>query len=245
MGLGRSRWRPAVLGLALGAMGFLLAQMPADLLWDGGGSRGRRRRRKDDVEGRVAVHECGHLVALWACTNVSVIHEVSLRGLDEGASVGQVAGHVHSAMFDDDDFTMGGNWCRMVVFCAGAAAEGYVFDGTSGGHGLDIDKAILLARELVARGFKPPALEGPTLKLQIGKLETASTKENELVLAAFRQAWRLIEVAGDDFDKVVDLLIEKRTLKEADVQRVLGSRWPALVAGIFKATFLRRRLTLG
>jgi len=160
-------------------------------------------------------------MAMWASPMVLSFRSISIEAV--AVRPGFVAaGHVMSDLDQAIAVTEYGMWRRLVIMLAGAAAEAQVFGGSIG-HYDDAQTAHDLSEELALRKFEAPAFEwsGPAFKLPI---MDGSAKSIALTKTAFVAAWKIVEVFGLKFDRVVQLLLTRRTLRESDVEEVLGSR---------------------
>lgn len=200
-------------------------------------SKRRRQRQErvsliktpDTLETRIAVHETGHLVVAWSCSAISAITSVT-------ADSAKSAGRTEAKFNRQHTATEDGLWCQLVLTLAGAAAEARTF-GTSVGHLRDAQEALVLAEQLAKIGFTSKeqklAIDSEVrLPIILGSVEGLA-----LTRAAFTLAWRLIEAKGLAFDRVVSVLITKKTLDESDLRPMLGSRRLLRLSGIYRAGF--------
>lgn len=171
------------------------------------------RLYEDTPETRIAVHEAGHLIVLWACTYVTAIRHAAVDISDTADDAR--AGVVDATMRDDALYTDDGIWCRLVATLAGVAAEGLTY-GNSIGHAGDVPRARQLAQELLARRYPLPASR-ESLRLPEG-LEGLGPQ------IALGQAWRVLESHRAAFDRAVAFLLDKRHVNEAEIIEALGPR---------------------
>ena len=187
----------------------------------------------DTLVAHLAVHETGHLVVLWACTATEAIGPIWIdpNATTPGAVAGTVVAGVVTTEPDlgsaEDSACL---WCHLVVLLAGVASEALVFGGVVGQRG-DVERALVVAETLVAKGFEPPRT---VWSGSIGSVESPLV----LVEAAFLQAWSLIEKCGPRFDEVVRLLLEKGSLEESDLTPILGERLSTKALGKSESTFV-------
>ncbi len=166
----------------------------------------------DTQETRVAVHECGHAVVAWYCSDVAKVELVTT--LRNGDALGYVR-FAHS----------GNRWTLLAVTLAGAAAEVFVHGKVkSAGAGPDLLQALNLARLL--RGQSPPwgRLDGPTLpfrRMYDVQLDEADAGALE---AAYRMARRVLVAHQVRFYRLIGALMSSHTLSERDVGIALGGR---------------------
>ena len=176
----------------------------------------------DTTECRMAVHEAGHAVAAWACTYVTEMTVASI----ETKTGGVVEYVIHSTEKPD------GMWCALVITFAGVAAEAFVHGKASSmAAESDLLKARALAKKLVDRAVPPPwtPLEGSTPafeKLYKNPLEAAE-------IEVLKHGYRMARHSGQQFHRMVMMLLTKKTMRESDVENVLGGRTFTKFSGLF------------
>ncbi len=80
----------------------------------------------DTDDARAAVHEVGHVVCAWACTDVGNV---------ESAVICPTGGTTTFTMRDGDRQDL--LWCRLIIKLGGVAGEAMVYDLGAGADALD------------------------------------------------------------------------------------------------------------
>ena len=177
-------------------------------------------------ECRMAVHEAGHAVAAWACTYVTEMTVATI----ETKTGGVVEYMIHSTEKPD------GMWCELVITFAGVAAEAWVHGKASSmAAESDLLKVRALAKKLADHAVSPPwtPLDGSTPsfeKLYKNPLEDA---ELEVLKHGYRMARHVVRSSDHRFHHMVVLLLTKKTVRESDVENVLGHRVFTKLSGLF------------
>ena len=195
----------------------------------------RKTRAMSDDEKRVtAYHEAGHAVAAWAMPNLDPVHKVTI--LPRGRTLGHTLvlpledryTHTRSELID-----------QLVYALGGRAAEELVFHEPTTGASNDIEKATGMARSMVTE-------YGMSAKLGAVKYGTSDAEPfmgrdyghqrdysehvagdidaevRGLIEAAHDEAWEILVQYRDVLDALVLELVEKETLSQEDLKRILG-----------------------
>jgi hypothetical protein len=196
----------------------------------------RRRPRiilppPDTRDTRTAVHEAGHLTVAWACSAVTAVHAITIE--KTGRVEGQVLLSVKRETLED-------LWCELVLHTGGIAAEAHVFGSTSGGDTKDLLECSRISETLAKKRFVPPIVlaHGPRIAPD---LYEGTDEGVALILAAHALATHIIARRGRNFDKLISLVLTRRTTGPADVETILGSRWRTQFSGMFRSTFTETR----
>ncbi|MEP6851092.1 MAG: ATP-dependent zinc metalloprotease FtsH [bacterium] len=195
----------------------------------------RKTRAMSDDEKRVtAYHEAGHALAAWAMPNLDPVHKVTI--LPRGRSLG------HTLVLPvEDRYTQTRSEIidQLVYALGGRAAEELVFHEPTTGASNDIEKATSLARSMVTE-------YGMSAKLGAVKYGTSDAEpfmgrdyghqrdysediaagiDNEvrgLIEGAHDEAWEILVQYRDVLDQMVLELVERETLSNEDLHRILG-----------------------
>lgn len=189
----------------------------------------------DTPKVRTAVHEAGHALAAWRCSNVVEVRCVTIDG-PSGGFVDYSAPPPRSA----DEL-----WCQIVIILAGIAAELAVYRTTrSGPAERDLRFARRRARMLAALG-KPAPPWTPRAKPPAQRFESLyehplSDDEAAVLRIGYDKARLLIRDSHAQHSRLVALLLHQRTLDHAAMRVLFGSRaWVRLI-GIVRPRFLER-----
>jgi cell division protease FtsH len=193
----------------------------------------RRTRVMSDHEKKVtAYHEGGHALVAWALPHSAPVHKVTI--LSRGRSLGHTLvlptedkyTQTRSEMIDTLAYALGGR-----------ASEELVFHEPTTGAGNDIEKATSLARSMITEygmssklgAVKYGTTDGePFLGRTMGHERDYSEKvaaeiDGEvrgLIELAHDEAWEILVEYRDVLDKIVDELMEKETISQADMARI-------------------------
>ena len=196
----------------------------------------RKTRAMSDDEKRVtAYHEAGHALAAWAMPNLDPVHKVTI--LPRGRSLG------HTLVLPlEDRYTQNRSELidQLVYALGGRAAEELVFHEPTTGASNDIEKATGMARSMVTEYGMSAKLGAvkygskdsePFLGRDFGHQrdyseEIAGDIDAEvrgLIEGAHDEAWEILVQYRDVLDALVLELMEKETLAQEDLQRIMGS----------------------
>jgi cell division protease FtsH len=193
----------------------------------------RRTRVMSDHEKKVtAYHEGGHALVAWALPHSAPVHKVTI--LSRGRSLGHTLvlptedkyTQTRSEMIDTLAYALGGR-----------ASEELVFHEPTTGAGNDIEKATALARSMITEygmsaklgAIKYGTTDGePFLGRTMGHERDYSEKvaaeiDSEvrvLIELAHDEAWEILVEYRDVLDNIVEELMEKETISQADMARI-------------------------
>ncbi|MEU7871194.1 ATP-dependent zinc metalloprotease FtsH [Dactylosporangium sp. NPDC049140] len=193
----------------------------------------RRTRVMSEHEKKVtAYHEGGHALVAWALPHSAPVHKVTI--LSRGRSLGHTLvlptedkyTQTRSEMIDTLAYALGGR-----------AAEELVFHEPTTGAGNDIEKATALARSMITEygmssklgAIKYGTGEGePFLGRTMGHERDYSEKiaaeidgeMRSLIEIAHDEAWEILVEYRDVLDSIVEELMEKETISQADMTRI-------------------------
>ncbi|WP_433612984.1 ATP-dependent zinc metalloprotease FtsH [Dactylosporangium sp. CA-139114] len=193
----------------------------------------RRTRVMSEHEKKVtAYHEGGHALVAWALPHSAPVHKVTI--LSRGRSLGHTLvlptedkyTQTRSEMIDTLAYALGGR-----------AAEELVFHEPTTGAGNDIEKATALARSMITEygmsaklgAVKYGTGDGePFLGRTMGHERDYSEKiaaeidaeMRSLIEIAHDEAWEILVEYRDVLDNIVEELMEKETISQADMTRI-------------------------
>jgi cell division protease FtsH len=193
----------------------------------------RRTRVMSDHEKKMtAYHEGGHALVAWALPHSAPVHKVTI--LSRGRSLGHTLvlptedkyTQTRSEMIDTLAYALGGR-----------AAEELIFHEPTTGASDDIVKATGLARAMITEygmssklgAIKYGTSDGePFLGRTMGHERDYSekiaaeidTEVRTLIELAHDEAWEILVEYRDVLDNIVEELIEKETISQADLARI-------------------------
>jgi hypothetical protein len=180
---------------------------------------------------RAAVHEAGHVVAAWSCTFVRNMPEVLVRM--EGS------GHVQIAYFNigkPDE-----RWCYLAILLAGAAAEATIFKkGRSAQAASDL-RAALAEAKAIGDASPPwkPIETGASIDFVRLFQEPLDPKVLGVLVQGYRMSKRLVlRKRARPFHQTVSMLIASGRASEAQLEKILGSRFVARSVAPLGARFV-------
>lgn len=180
-------------------------------------------------ENRAAVHEAGHTIAAWCCTLVPSVDRVSIEV--------KTGGITEYLVYDQEAHE--GIWCSIVISLAGIAAEIAAWGKMRSMEcESDLQKALKNAKILVADGHtEPPWKVSPrSASLKFEKIFRELDAEHGQVLSdCYHMAHSILEAHGNNFHKVVSLLLTKKTVRTGDIEAILGQRTFIKIAGLTAA----------
>jgi ATP-dependent Zn protease len=177
-------------------------------------------------ENRAAVHEAGHTVAAWCCTQVHDLRSVTIE-LKEGGL---------TSFWSYDNDTPESRWCDIVINLAGLAAEIAAYGKFRGAEcESDLNKARQQAKHLAAEGLLTPPWKAPKRrrKFSFDKVFHALDPNQARILAeAYDMAHQILEAYGNSFHRLVSMLLTRKTASATDLEAVLGPRAHVKLIGI-------------
>jgi len=184
----------------------------------------------DTPECRCAVHEAGHAVAAWSCVCVTRINVATIE-TDDG---GLVEYMIHSTEKSD------GMWCWLVIILSGIAAENFVHGkARSTSSYRDFERALGVAKQLAVQGTSPPwkPLTGSVIPFARIYASSLDPKEIEVLEQGYQMARYVVRSHGHRFHRIAALLLTHKTVREVDVEKVLGRRHFTVLAGLLSNPF--------
>ena len=206
------------------------------------GPQRRGHVMSDDERRRVAVHEAGHTVAAVALGMAENIHRVSIVARGRGLGGAQVTPDADRVLL-----TRTGLQAQMTITMAGRAAEEMDCDEPSTAAEDDIERATLLARQMIGRfgmseGLGPVRLLGRDLDVYLeGAVSTLDTMSPQTmqrfdeevraaVVAALARATELLRSHAQTVDTLMRALLDAETLEGAELQQLLAPAAPQVAA---------------
>lgn len=188
----------------------------------------------DTIETRAAVHEAGHAIAAWFCTNVV---EVSWAYITPEGS-----GKVKYTCRRDPSASAAYSetkWCDLVICLAGITAEIVVYGKTrSGPAAKDLEEALGHARALAGSEAPWETSDSVRVPFETAFRHPLSAAEFKVFQAGYQMAKRLVLSRERQLYQLVSALLMWRRTGPAEMERFLGSRFTALIVGLFKPKFL-------
>lgn len=179
---------------------------------------------------RTAIHEAGHVLAVWACPFAGSLDRVVIH-----AAGGRVM-YTWPADEDDDNVL----WAHAVIALAGLAAELTVYQRFRATEARkDLEDAREAAAALVRRGSSAPPdwVVGAPLPFERMFSTGMPTAQAAVLRSAYAKARALVRARAAERDRIADLLLEHQHLTEADIEQVLGARGIAVNLGRFTTRF--------
>jgi cell division protease FtsH len=184
---------------------------------------------------RTAYHEAGHAILGILVQGADPVRKVSIvpRGMALGVTF-------QSPDEDRYGYTYRQLRARIVGLLGGRAAEELVLDDVSTGAESDLDRVAALARMIVGRWGMSPAI-GPVAvlprdngafpgsgELPSDELRTRVDAEvRRIVDECYREALELLREHRAQLDALAEALLERETLDEPEIYRVVGVERPA------------------
>ncbi len=216
-----------------------------------GGPRRQSKIISEQEKKVTAYHEGGHTLSAWALKDIERVYKVTILAR------GRTGGHAMTAQEDDKGmYTRDELFARLVFAMGGRAAEELVFGAPTTGASADIEQATKIARAMVTEyGFSPDlgpvkygqeqgdpfSFGGGGGQLQYSD-EVAAKIDSEvayLLDRAHRRSYELLERHRDFLDKLVELLLEKETLRRPDLEGVFDGIEPEAAEEVFPGEDVR------
>jgi cell division protease FtsH len=185
---------------------------------------------------RTAYHEAGHAILGILVEGADPVRKVSIvpRGMALGVTF-------QSPDEDRYGYTYRQLRARIVGLLGGRAAEELVLDDVSTGAESDLDRVAGLARMMVGRWGMSPAIgpvavltrdnggfPGSGAELPSDELRTRVDAEvRRIVDECYRDALELLREHRAQLDALAEALLERETLDEPEIYRVVGVERPA------------------
>jgi cell division protease FtsH len=193
-----------------------------------------------EEKSRTAFHESGHALLGMLTVGADPVRKISI--IPRGRALGVTIQAPDADRYDYDAHYLKG---RIIGLLGGRAAEEVVFGNVTTGAESDLEKVTQIARRMVGRWGMSDAI-GPVAVLPgpaddpmlFPGVDSVSPQTRELVDAEVRRIVEecyaeAIRLLGDNRDKLEALastLLERETLDELDIYRVVGIERPVLVS---------------
>ncbi|HEX8098398.1 MAG TPA: AAA family ATPase, partial [Pyrinomonadaceae bacterium] len=175
----------------------------------------------DDERYATAVHEAGHVAVGLAVKNGDPIHKVSI--LPRGRALG-----VTQALPERDRLMKKREYLedQIAMLLGGRAAEQVLLDTMTAGASNDIERAVEIARRMVAEfGMSPLGPihlgkpEDPHSQALLDRVEQAT---GEIINAQMKRACEVVDSRRDSIALLVAGLMERDTLEAEEIQECFG-----------------------
>ena len=202
-------------------LGIVLTLIVVGHYWEPPERKPLARQPKDHFStfsNRAAVHEAGHVVAAWCCTLVHKIGDITIEHKQGGVT----------AFWTIQKESPESHWCYIVILLSGMAAEMSAYGKTrSGGCGPDLESALEKAKLIAKSGSSDPPWGVPPCKYtpDFANMITALDPVHKRILtASYCMAYSILEAHGNDFYRIVTVLLTRKTASASDIESVLGPR---------------------
>jgi cell division protease FtsH len=175
----------------------------------------------DEERYATAVHEAGHVAVGLAVENGDPIHKVSI--LPRGRALG-----VTQALPERDRLMRTRQYLedQIAMLLGGRAAEILLLDTMTAGASNDIERAVEIARRMVAEfGMSPLGPihlgkpEDPHSQALLDRIETAT---NEIVNVQMKRACDVVDARREEIARLVEGLMERDTLDSDEIREAFG-----------------------
>jgi cell division protease FtsH len=183
----------------------------------------------DEERYATAVHEAGHVAVGLAVENGDPIHKVSI--LPRGRALG-----VTQALPERDRLMRTRQYLedQIAMLLGGRAAEILLLDTMTAGASNDIERAVEIARRMVAEfGMSPLGPihlgkpEDPHSQALLDRIETAT---NEIVNVQMKHACDVVDARREEIARLVEGLMERDTLDADEIREAFGLEVEAYTA---------------
>lgn len=195
----------------------------------------QKKRIQSEMDRKMtAYHEVGHAVCNWAQADLDPVHRISIvsRGMSLGHTlVPPAADRVHE--------TKSRLLSQIAMMLGGRAAEELVFDEFTTGASNDIDKATMVARQMVmefgmsslgpinygpqqdimdmGRGWPEASQVSPDMQAKI------DVEVKRIIDEAYKKSQAILKKHRKDMDKVVVKLLEIETMDGDEFEKIMKS----------------------
>ncbi|HEX7998070.1 MAG TPA: ATP-dependent zinc metalloprotease FtsH [Pyrinomonadaceae bacterium] len=176
-----------------------------------------------------AVHEAGHVAVGLAVKNGDPVHKVSI--LPRGRALG-----VTQSLPERDRLMKKREYLedQIAMLLGGRAAEQILLDTMTAGASNDIERAVEIARKMVAEfGMSPLGPihlgkpEDPHSQALLDRVEQAT---NEIISVQMQRACAVVDESRDSIAQLVEGLMERDTLDSDEIHRCFGIEEAAAAA---------------
>jgi cell division protease FtsH len=183
----------------------------------------------DEERHATAVHESGHVAVGLAVKNGDPIHKVSI--LPRGRALG-----VTQSLPERDRLMKKREYLedQIAMLLGGRAAEQLLLDTMTAGASNDIERAVEIARKMVAEFGMSPL--GP---IHLGKpddprsqtlLDRVEHATNEIINAQMKRACEIVDKERESIARCVEGLMERETLEADEIHHCFGIKSSAQAA---------------
>ncbi|MDX6497718.1 MAG: cell division protease FtsH [Blastocatellia bacterium] len=172
----------------------------------------------EDERYATAVHEAGHVAVGLAVKNGDPIHKVSI--LPRGRALG-----VTQSLPERDRLMKKREYLedQIAVLLGGRAAEQVVLETMTAGASNDIERAVEIARKMVAEfGMSPlgPIYVGESQsdKQSQSLLDRVEDASNQIIKAQLERACEVVTSQQDSIARLVEMLLERDTLEADEIR---------------------------
>jgi cell division protease FtsH len=176
-----------------------------------------------------AVHEAGHVAVGLAVKNGDPIHKVSI--LPRGRALG-----VTQSLPERDRLMKKREYLedQIAMLLGGRAAEQLLLDTMTAGASNDIERAVEIARKMVAEfGMSPLGPihlgkpEDPHSQALLDRVEHATT---DIITAQMTRACQIVDSSRSEIARLVEGLMERDTLEAEEIRQCFGLKEAAQAA---------------
>ena len=185
-----------------------------------------------------AYHEGGHTLAAWALKDIERVYKVTILARGRTGGFAMTADEDDKGMYTRDEL-----FARMVFAMGGRSAEELVFGAPTTGASNDIEQATKIARAMVTEYGMTSALgavkygqeqgdpfsgRGSGGSLEYSPAVAAKIDEEMQLLLdeAHKVAYATLERYRDELDTLASKLLEKETLRRADLEAIFDTVEP-------------------
>ena len=183
----------------------------------------------EDERYATAVHEAGHVAVGLAVKNGDPIHKVSI--LPRGRALG-----VTQALPERDRLMKKREYLedQIAMLLGGRAAEQLLLDTMTAGASNDIERAVEIARKMVAEfGMSPLGPihlgkpEDPRSQALLDRVESATS---DIINAQMKRALEVVDAERESIARLVEGLMDRDTLEADEIQICFGLKKSAQAA---------------
>jgi cell division protease FtsH len=176
----------------------------------------------DDERYATAVHEAGHVAVGLAVKNGDPIHKVSI--LPRGRALG-----VTQSLPERDRLMKKREYLedQIAMLLGGRAAEQLLLDTMTAGASNDIERAVEIARKMVAEfGMSPLGpihlgkADDPHSQALLDRIEHATS---DIVNAQMKRACEMVDASRPAIARLVEGLMQRDTLEAEEIQECFGT----------------------
>ena len=211
-----------------------------------GGPRRQTRIISEHEKKVTAYHEGGHTLAAWALKDIERVYKVTILAR------GRTGGHAMTSQEDDKGmYTRDEMFAQLVFAMGGRSAEELVFGTPTTGASADIEQATKIARSMITDyGFSPDLgtvkygkEQGDPFTFGGGGghadysdavAARIDAQVRYLLDRAHRMAYELLGEYRDYLDKLVEMLLEKETLRRPELEEIFDGIEPRTIAAVFE-----------